>query len=504
MLKSIIAINSLLGKAVITNMAPSVEKDALIISSKEDVDYPTILSLNLIKTKDVKKIICDFNGTKEDFQKIKPLFQEVESLELKQYFSTTITSTINADNLKSITIPDSIEELEYYCFSGSSITNIDIKNVKNGGYGAFYRCKDLKSITATKLTSIPDEFAMECSSLESVTFGDLTSIGNHAFMNCINLKRIDISKVSSIKNMAFQHTGIESISIPVSCISIGEYAFSSSSLSSIIFATGTENEQLSIGVYAFSDTRLTKIEFPSHLTSISKGACSKCGKLTKIVLSDKITTIPEEFAILCVNLNSVTANEATIVSTKAFKYCVKLEKVSFGTLTRLNSESFMYCSNVEIRFSESEIIIFDSRCLAFCNKISISFVLSTWNLNGESVFMGCSRITELTINTSLYYRSFKGCKNLKSVTLLENTLYVYSSCFRNCSNLSEFKFSSNLTNIADSAFAGTKLSGSFDFTDITIGELAFESTQIESVTIGNSISGRAFLNCTKLKKVEIA
>ena len=89
------------------------------------------------------------------------------------------------DNLKSVTIPDSV----------TSIGNV-----------AFYHCDNLKSVTIPdSVTSIGESAFAFCSSLKSVTIPDsVTSLGTYAFYGCSSLTSVTISNgLKEIKENTF-------------------------------------------------------------------------------------------------------------------------------------------------------------------------------------------------------------------------------------------------------------------------------------------------------------
>jgi hypothetical protein len=85
----------------------------------------------------------------------------------------TITITKYTGSGGAVTIPDTI--------NGLPVTSI--------GYGAFYRCTSLTSVTIPdNVTSIGNNAFYHCTSLINVTIGNsVTSIGNNAFDKCTSL-----------------------------------------------------------------------------------------------------------------------------------------------------------------------------------------------------------------------------------------------------------------------------------------------------------------------------
>ncbi len=152
------------------------------------------------------------------------------------------------------------------------------------GYGAFYDCSGLTSVTiGNSVTSIGDFAFGDCTGLTNITLpNSVTSIGDYAFRGCSGLTSITIpNSVTSIGGSAFRGcSGLTSITIPNSVTSIGWSAFRDCySLTSITIP----NSVISIGSYAFYDcSRLTSVTIPNSVTSIGDYAFYDCTGLTSI------------------------------------------------------------------------------------------------------------------------------------------------------------------------------------------------------------------------------
>ncbi len=136
------------------------------------------------------------------------------------------------ENIASITLPDSITNIGYAAFYQtqyfSNVSNwgdelyignhlISVKESVSGEYvvkedtksvggEAFYKCKNLTSVTLPDgVISIEDRTFASCSNLTSITIPDsVTSIGDSAFMYCTSLASITIpDSITSICEMAF-------------------------------------------------------------------------------------------------------------------------------------------------------------------------------------------------------------------------------------------------------------------------------------------------------------
>lgn len=135
----------------------------------------------------------------------------------------------------------------------SSITEVVIdEGVTSIGDYAFYRCDNIKELVApSTLKSIGNHAFSDCDNLSVLKLNEgLTTIGDYAFYDCYNIKELIIpnsvtsmgksafaycnrlksitigSGLKEISNGAFQSVSADSVSIPLSVESIGEWAFS--------------------------------------------------------------------------------------------------------------------------------------------------------------------------------------------------------------------------------------------------------------------------------------
>lgn len=168
--------------------------------------------------------------------------KEITIPETVTYYGVT---PFEKSGITSIFIPASVKILENYAFADSKIpvTFADSKNINSVGSCAFENYELLKSIDLSGCSSIGYSAFENCVNLESVILSqELQTIGSSAFKGCINLKFFSIPNgVKSIARETFSDcTKLEKIIIPQSVTTIGEYAFKGC-------------EQLSY-VYVFAET----------------------------------------------------------------------------------------------------------------------------------------------------------------------------------------------------------------------------------------------------------
>lgn len=152
----------------------------------------------------------------------------------------------NCKNLGSVTISEGVETIGQNAFKAcTGLSSIVLPaSIKEVGAGAFFQCQKLISATflpGTKQVTLGDNMFTQCYYLMSVMLPkNIDCIGEGMFQNCLMLKEVEIPQgVANIGNSAFTSSGLTTIIIPDSVKTIGTGAFASCSLAEIYF-TGTE------------------------------------------------------------------------------------------------------------------------------------------------------------------------------------------------------------------------------------------------------------------------
>lgn len=163
---------------------------------------------------------------------------------------TSIGARIFDDANLSVVIPDGVTEIMPYLFHGCNLKSITIPDsVTSIGDYAFIGC-DMRSITIPdSVTSIGVNAFNVCTHLESITISGAASIGDYAFSNCYALKSITFPNgVTSIGDGAFfQCDALESITIPSATYIEHLAFFFCDSLKEVVI----ENTDVEIGLFAF-------------------------------------------------------------------------------------------------------------------------------------------------------------------------------------------------------------------------------------------------------------
>lgn len=149
------------------------------------------------------------------------------------------------------------------------------------------------------IKEIDERAFYSCENLYQITFpGNINKIGNRAFMECRKLEKfvfpqslIEIGDYAFANICGHVNPNTITITIPKSVTTIGEHAFQSCNVRSIVFEKNSALTEL--GAYAFYASYITEICIPANVTVLQPGTFLSCSRLEKISFEEGslLTTI---------------------------------------------------------------------------------------------------------------------------------------------------------------------------------------------------------------------
>lgn len=296
--------------------------------------------------------------------------------------------------LTSYKMPAGLKEYSANYLKGiSSLTSVDLNEVtilKSG----FTGCNNLTNIVGIE-------------NLEEVT--------GYAFSNTA-LTEANLEKLTVIPNDLFYNTpSLESVTVSDNLVSIGEFAFYKTSITSFKFGSKLKE----ISPYAFYGSKLKEADLSNTLiTKIEYGAFESCSDLTKVTFNNLITEI-EYKAFKNANVTAlVFPNTLENIEFDAFYNNKNLVSVTFNEgLKYIGDDAFSY-TKIEKFIVPKSVTSLGDYTLNYVTEVALP------KLNGrlDQVFKNYKKITKVTIyGGNISSKAFSYADSLKTVILEENT-----------------------------------------------------------------------------------
>ena len=251
---------------------------------------------------------------------------------------TSIGDSAFADcgNLTNVCLGTSVASIGDSAFFQSGLTRVTLPNsVTSVADYAFGWCGDLASVAlSTNLVSL-GTYVFSQSGLTNVSLTDgITNIPDYTFAGCPRLTSVTLdagllSIGEGAFDGAFPYSGLplQSIIIPDSVISIGDYAFEGcASLQNITLGNGV----LSIGNVAFGQCGFSRLVIPNRVTNIDYGAFSDCPNLQSVIIGNGVASLASQTFASCTSLTNVIVGKAVAsITDDAFSSCVLLQSIYF-------------------------------------------------------------------------------------------------------------------------------------------------------------------------------
>lgn len=436
---------------------------------------------------------------------------KIKTLNLSDGIATIQGRTFTYCSFDSVTIPDTVTELDSGAFSNCSFNELYIgKGVEricssNDKSPAFYNIRNLKKITVSpdnkffcnddngilyskdmkSLLLYPQGSTMETftvpSSVEIVysPFGTIEAGGAITSLKVLNisenvkeigstfkyvtsLERINVSESnyyysSNEHGMLFDKNKTVLISVPAAC-SIKNYTI--------------PNTVTDIGNAFYGCTGIENITMSDSVASWSLEAFSGCQSLKTIKLSSGFINIPTKAFQSCKNLESIIIPDSIInIDGMAFAYCSNLKDVYYtGSQEEWNNITIneiynQYLLGAQVHYNYGAVTgsCGESASWSF-NEITKTLTISgSGEIEEKSAFEeygwysfrdSIAYVEVIGSVTNVPANAFSGCEKLREVYLGKNVSTVGENAFSDCASLLVFTAHSDGVEISDSTFNG--------------------------------------------------
>lgn len=228
----------------------------------------------------------------------------------KQWTVTEIGErALQRENITEVILPDGITKI---------------------GHKAFFQTKLLQKINFPKSLKAIEQQAFRGSGLTEVNIPGATAIGNAAFLSCTDMKTLTIPNVTFLGTMCFRHCSqLKTVTVPVSA-NIGKKTDASLKDYNLLFDLPKDKK--------------SSINYENNSGNVAFGDCYN---LTKAILQDGITTVPEAMFCFCGDLKDITIPASVkSVQDDAFRRCLSLTSINIPEVESIGNSAFLECWNL--------------------------------------------------------------------------------------------------------------------------------------------------------------
>ena len=349
----------------------------------------------------------------------------------------------------------------------------------------------LTNVIVTNQNVVPTAAFNGCENITQINFtSTLNGIGIAAFQNCTSLIKFNTEqentlclygKNASVGNYAFNGCStIENILLDENVNVLGDYAFANCINVKEINLNNSIN---SIGAYAFQNISIpTEVVVYNSTTYIGCGAFQGCNGLIEM-------TLP------------FTGKSADASAYEAvFGYVFGYNQKSTGSYSSGQTTAF-----INTNYNVVEGAVWQYSCYISGYKNSFSYYIPS-----------SLKYVTITNQGDIKVAAFNGCENVNEITYTKTISNIGEAAFQNCKALKRFNsdvdgkadLSGEYTHIGKHAFKNCSSINDVVIPNgvTNIGEYAFESLSITSLTIPNSVQQidvGALYGCNKLQSLSI-
>ena len=258
-----------------------------------------------------------------------------------------------------------------------------------------------------------------------------------------------------------------------------------------------------------------------NVTALGNKAFHWCRDVTTVKIPNTVTSIGEKCFYGCFSLSNITLpNKLDSISDYTFQDCSSLKAITLpSTIKGIGPGAFDGCQSLKSISLSNSIKRIGHDAFSGCSELAAVNLPSSLKTIEYRTFSGCTGLTSFIIPNiveTIQSEAFSSCKGLKSITIPNSVVRISSDSFRGC------QFSSlnvdNNNSVYDSrnncnAIIETKTNTLITGCSTTIipssikriGEHAFNSCKIESLTIPNGVETiwLSAFNNSSLKKLII-
>lgn len=360
------------------------------------------------------------------------------------------------------------------------------------------------------IEKIPDWAFGSCSSLQSILLPcTIKSIGEYAFYGTA-LKSVTLPEgLTTIDTRAFEHSELETIYIPRSIQRMGDNPFYECPKLWCFEGQYASNDGRclidGVELVAFAPYGIRDYCVPETVEHVGYGVFAGC-HFSMLRLPSTLSSVGEYAFADCEGALYINSNIED-----GWFILNRFSTVIFGSDVTEVGNCMSYSEHLDNVIFEAPNNITSIRDGAFSHCTSLMQISLPPNIKsiGKGAFNKCGLISIEIPDTivKLTDQLFAECENLKFVKFGENTKEIGSLCFAECKNLERLVIPNGVTTISDGAFSGCSSLKEVSFPESLeiINDSAFEDCErIIGIHLPESlkkIGKRAFKGCRRVRTI---
>lgn len=401
------------------------------------------------------------------------------------YFEGLFQSDVEAKQITSLTIPQTVTNVAGDIFSGCTnieYLNLDMPTVKDGfrnltglktleigehtqtiASDAFSGCSNIETLTLD-IATVGDCFA-GLSNLKTIVLRDpVTTVNDDAFTGCTGVTDLTIGKsLVNESDVVFAPFKNSIVNLTANCKNIYKWFTGSTSLLSVSLGKNVQT----IGNDAFNNCqKLATTNFSEGLVSVGNKAFYYCRGLQAALLPSTVNSIGESAFQHCDNMKQVNIPEGVkLIQNLTFNNCGITSLTIPSTVTDITLHAFSSCVNLEEIIIPATVKNIGDFVFAHCTSvkhISIPDSNLKFQIDDDNVFLGCTGLETVDIDQREVKGWFKGNTSLKTVNFGIHVSQIEAEAFYGCTGLTSVYIPRFVEEIGTAAFGGCTGITSFD------------------------------------------
>ncbi len=408
------------------------------------------------------------------------------------------------------TVPETVQKIDLYAFSCTRLNGVNLSSVQTLGKSAFMQ-------SALKQVDIPDS---------------VTLMGDSVFAYSQSLRSVKIGRgLTSLPDRAFAYTALTAVDIPAGILSVGRYAFERiGTLHTVTFEKGSALTY--IDSYAFYDSGVVSLTIPASVVTIANNAfaAKDCPYLSHLSFEDNSALYRLGSAAFA-GQSRLTAVELpdrlTTLGDWTFTETGLVTVTIPSNVTSLGSGVFADCPHLTgILVDDKNPVYLDVDGIVFNTAKTVLLAYPTGHSRpdyavpegvtdiGKAAFNGARNLYAVYLASTVKVireEGFYGCENVGYYGLPEGLTTIEAYAFSMNEHLNELQMPDSLMQIGVNAFAGDRRLYAVNFSDnaklprISYNAFAYCGLISFRVPAGvSTIAQGAFKGCSDLTSVTFA